>query len=104
MHLLVLTAVQYTHLCIYALNTFHYISFKPCIHVFLHKPEYGYLVDLKAELPDAPLMALTATATPYIKHELQQMLKDPLIVASSINRPNITFPAVDLPKLYKHGM
>jgi len=61
-------------------------------------------VDLKAEFPCVPLMALTATATPDIKRQLQQMLQDPLIEVSNINRPNITFHAVELPKLCKHGM
>jgi len=63
-----------------------------------YRPEYGNLVSLKVEFPDVPLMVLTAN--PYIKQELQQ---DPAMEVFSVNRPNITFHAVDLPKLLKNG-
>jgi len=61
-----------------------------------YRPEYGNLVSLNAELPDVPLMVLTAN--PYIKQEVQQ---NPVMEVFSVNRPNITFHAVDLPKLLK---
>jgi len=81
-------------LCIYAT----YFLKTLILVCLLNRPEYSYLVDLKAEFL---VMALTATATPYIQHK---MLQDPLIEASSINRPNITFHAVKLAKLCKHGV
>ena len=67
------------------------------------RPEYGYLVNLKLQLPHVPVMALTATATSHVKEQLQKMLEDPLIEISNINKPNITFHAMELTKLPKNG-
>lgn len=61
-------------------------------------------MDLKFQLPNVPVMALTATATPLVKEQLQHMLQDPLMEISSINKPNITFHAMELTKLPKHGL
>ena len=61
-------------------------------------------MNVKDHFPAVPIMALTATATPFIKEQLQDMLQDPVLEVSSINKPNVTFHAMELTKLPKNGL
>ena len=61
-------------------------------------------MNVKDHFPAVPIMALTATATPFIKEQLQDMLQDPVLDVSSVNKPNITFHAMELTKLPKNGL
>ena len=53
------------------------------------REHYQKCMELKAILPGVPIIALTATATPMIAHNLKGFLCDPLVLNSTINRPNI---------------
>ncbi len=48
-------------------------------------------------------MALTATATPALQDQLLALLRNPVKEVSSINKPNISFHAMELTELPKHG-
>ena len=54
---------------------------------------YSELEKLKIMFPDVPIMALTATATPDVEGDIKTLLRNPLTVKASINRPNITLNA-----------
>ena len=69
-----------------------------------YRPQYGDLVNMKNQFPAVPVMVLTATATPFIKGQLQKMLQDPVIEVSCVNKPNIAFHAMELTKLPKNGL
>lgn len=54
-------------------------------------------------------MALTATATPAVENDIKKLLRNPLVLRASINRPNITLSAQEVimapagtPKKYCH--
>jgi bloom syndrome protein len=55
------------------------------------RPDYKEMRVLKARFPRVPLMALTATATPRVVHDVQTQLGVPhcLLFKSSFNRPNL---------------
>ena len=63
------------------------------VHLYYHWQEfrssYKDLELLKSEFPTTPIMALTATAPPEVMSSIHKLVRDPLIVKSSINRPNI---------------
>ena len=54
---------------------------------------YSELEKLKIMFPDVPIMAHTATATPDVEGDIKTLLRNPLTVKASINRPNITLNA-----------
>jgi ATP-dependent DNA helicase RecQ len=66
-----------------------------CISEWGHdfRPEYRQLARLREILPDAPFMALTATATERVREDIvkQLHLRDPQIYVASFNRPNLTY-------------
>jgi len=43
-------------------------------------------------------MALTATAPPEVMNNICKLVRDPLIVKGSVNRPNIYLECEELPK------
>ena len=49
--------------------------------------KYGQLVNMK-ELPNVPVIALTATTTPDVMGKLCGMLDNATVVKSSVNRPS----------------
>ena len=53
--------------------------------------KYGQLVNIKKELPNIPIMALTATATPDVLCKLRGMLDNAIISQNSVNRQNIKY-------------
>ena len=67
------------------------------------RPEYGYLIRLASDFPNVPLMVLTATATAVVRGELHQLLRNPQVEVSSVNRPNISLHAYELSGLPRKG-
>jgi ATP-dependent DNA helicase RecQ len=74
-----------------------------CVSEWGHdfRPEYRQLVRLRAALPEAPVMALTATATAAVRADVVSYLglRNPDTFVASFNRPNLTYRVVpkDLP-------
>src|SRR6187551_580789 len=75
-----------------------------CISEWGHdfRPEYRRLREMMDQInPDAPVIALTATATPKVQSDIVQNLglRDPKIFISSFNRPNLYYEII--PKINK---
>ena len=75
-----------------------------CISEWGHdfRPEYRRLREMMIQIsPDAPMIALTATATPKVQSDIIENLnlKDPKIFISSFNRPNLYYEII--PKINK---
>lgn len=66
-----------------------------CISQWGHdfRPEYGQLLQLREALPQAPMMALTATADAATQADIQArlQLREPLVYRGSFDRPNIRY-------------
>jgi ATP-dependent DNA helicase RecQ len=67
-----------------------------CISEWGHdfRPEYRRLREMMIQInPDAPVIALTATATPKVQSDIIKNLdlRDPKIYTSSFNRPNLYY-------------
>ena len=66
-----------------------------CISEWGHdfRPEYRQLASLRAQFPDVPTMALTATATERVRGDIvkQLHLHAPRCYVASFNRPNLTY-------------
>lgn len=71
-----------------------------CISEWGHdfRPEYRQIAQLRALLPEIPLIALTATATDRVRADIVKhlALRDPATFVASFNRPNLTYKV--LPK------
>ncbi|HJT81117.1 MAG TPA: DNA helicase RecQ [Chthoniobacterales bacterium] len=69
-----------------------------CISEWGHdfRPEYRELKKLRTQLPDVPVMALTATATERVRTDILKQLKlrDPRCYVASFNRPNLTYRVI----------
>jgi len=69
-----------------------------CISEWGHdfRPEYRELKKLRDHFLDAPVMALTATATERVRADIvkQLQLRDPRCYVASFNRPNLTYRVV----------
>ncbi|MDR3401342.1 MAG: DNA helicase RecQ [Chthoniobacter sp.] len=69
-----------------------------CISEWGHdfRPEYRQLADLRASLPDVPVMALTATATERVRDDIVEKLhlRSPRCYTASFNRPNLTYRVI----------
>ncbi|MGI8955641.1 MAG: DNA helicase RecQ [Chthoniobacterales bacterium] len=69
-----------------------------CISEWGHdfRPEYRELKRLREFLPNAPIMALTATATERVREDIltQLQLRDPRVYVASFDRPNLTYRVV----------
>lgn len=75
-----------------------------CISEWGHdfRPEYRRLREMMIQInPDAPVVALTATATPKVQSDIIKNLdlREPNIFISSFNRPNLYYEV--LPKIKK---
>jgi ATP-dependent DNA helicase RecQ len=90
------------------LETDLFREFLPALHVSLlavdeahcisqwgydFRPPYLRIADIRAELPDVPVLALTATATPSIREDICLKLKmvSPRIFTQTFLRPNLSF-------------
>ncbi len=66
-----------------------------CISEWGHdfRPEYRRIVELRAHVPNASVLALTATATERVRADIvtHLQLKDPRVYVASFNRPNLTY-------------
>lgn len=66
-----------------------------CVSEWGHdfRPEYRQLFQLKQQLPQVPVMALTATATERVRQDISQQLrlKDPQVFVSGFNRQNLYY-------------
>lgn len=74
--------------------SFFVIDEAHCISQWGHsfRQEYRKLSILKETFPTKPVMALTATATQEVEKDLivQLLMKDPVLVKGSFDRPNLT--------------
>lgn len=77
------------HISFYAVDEAH------CISEWGHdfRPEYRRIRQVTHEIGMRPIMALTATATPKVQHDIQKNLGmlDAEIFKSSFNRPNLYY-------------
>ncbi|KAI0039256.1 hypothetical protein FA95DRAFT_1479310, partial [Auriscalpium vulgare] len=66
------------------------------------RPAWGKISDLRAKFKATPLLALTATAPPRILSALPDVLglKDPVILKTTINRPNQSYVALPIVDSY----
>ena len=66
-----------------------------CISEWGHefRPDYRNLSSLRAEFPDVPVVALTATATERVRKDISDQLglRDPNVFVASFDRPNLTY-------------
>ena len=63
---------------------------------------YRLLEKLKIEFPITPIIALTATAPPDIMESLKMLVREPLVVRGSVNRPNIYLECEEIPTSIKN--
>ena len=84
-----------TRIARYAIDEAH------CVSQWGHdfRPDYLLLRELR-DVVDAPVIALTATATPIVLKEIttQLALADPLQVRTGFDRPNLSFAVFGLRK------
>jgi len=75
--------------------SFYAIDEAHCISEWGHdfRPEYRRIRPIINEIGEAPIMALTATATPKVQHDIQKNLGmiDAQIFRASFNRPNLYY-------------
>ena len=75
--------------------SFYAVDEAHCISEWGHdfRPEYRRIRPIINEIGKAPLIALTATATPKVQHDIQKNLGmvDAQIFKSSFNRPNLYY-------------
>lgn len=66
-----------------------------CVSEWGHdfRPEYRQLSQLRQRFANVPIMALTATATERVRHDIiaQLELSDPFLHSTSFNRPNLYY-------------
>lgn len=66
-----------------------------CISEWGHdfRPEYRRLREIFEQISDVPIIALTATATPKVQHDIQKNLNmlDAIVFKSSFNRDNLYY-------------
>jgi ATP-dependent DNA helicase RecQ len=69
-----------------------------CVSSWGHdfRPDYLRLGEVRGQLGNPPVAALTATASPPVRDEIQQRLrmKDPLVLVHGFDRPNIRLDVV----------
>jgi ATP-dependent DNA helicase RecQ len=95
-----LTHLQECKIALFAIDEAH------CVSQWGHdfRPEYQDLNTLINEFPEAPIIALTATADTPTRHDIleQLSLKDSKLFISGFDRPNIKYTIVDYPNPRQH--
>src|SRR5881396_2933734 len=75
-----------------------------CISEWGHdfRPEYRQLAEVRGLFPNAPMMALTATATDRVRADIVKLLqlREPSCYVASFNRPNLTYRMLAKSKPY----
>ena len=75
--------------------SFYAVDEAHCISEWGHdfRPEYRRIQPIVNEIGKAPIIALTATATPKVQHDIQKNLGmlDATVFKSSFNRPNLYY-------------
>lgn len=75
--------------------SFYAVDEAHCISEWGHdfRPEYRRIRPIVNEIGQAPLIALTATATPKVQHDIQKNMGmlDATVFKSSFNRPNLFY-------------
>jgi ATP-dependent DNA helicase RecQ len=75
--------------------SFYAVDEAHCISEWGHdfRPEYRRIRPIISEIGDAPVIALTATATPKVQHDIQKNLGmlNANVFKSSFNRPNLFY-------------
>ncbi len=75
--------------------SFYAVDEAHCISEWGHdfRPEYRRIKPIVKEIGEAPIIALTATATPKVQHDIQKNLGmlDAQVFKSSFNRPNLYY-------------
>ena len=75
--------------------SFYAVDEAHCISEWGHdfRPEYRRIRAIVTEIADRPIMALTATATPKVQHDIMKNLgmESAAVFQSSFNRPNLLY-------------
>ena len=75
--------------------SFYAVDEAHCISEWGHdfRPEYRRIRAIVSEIADRPIMALTATATPKVQHDIMKNLgmESAAVFQSSFNRPNLLY-------------
>jgi len=84
-----ISALQTREIGLFAVDEAH------CVSEWGHdfRPDYLQLHEVIKQLGGPPVMALTATATPAVAREIGERLglRDPLLIHSGFDRPNLSF-------------
>jgi ATP-dependent DNA helicase RecQ len=81
--------IKQATVCIIAVDESHCIS----QWGYDFRPSYLRIADIRELLPDVPVLALTATATPEVVDDIQKQLhfKEPNLFQKSFHRPNLAY-------------
>ena len=75
--------------------SFYAVDEAHCISEWGHdfRPEYRRIRSIVMEIAERPIMALTATATPKVQHDIMKNLgmESAIVFQSSFNRPNLLY-------------
>ena len=75
--------------------SFYAVDEAHCISEWGHdfRPEYRHIRSIVMEIAERPIMALTATATPKVQHDIMKNLgmESATVFQSSFNRPNLLY-------------
>jgi ATP-dependent DNA helicase RecQ len=96
---LVRTRISYMNVNLFAIDEAHCIS----QWGYDFRPPYLQLASLRELHPDVPFIALTATATQFVRQDIVEKLelKDPAIYVQSFARKNLSYVVFDLEDKYK---
>jgi ATP-dependent DNA helicase RecQ len=86
---LFLNRLQHLNVCLLAVDESHCIS----QWGYDFRPSYLKIADIREYLPDVPVLALTATATPEVVKDIQERLKFPApnVFQKSFERSNLAY-------------
>lgn len=83
------TKIRSMNVCLLAIDESHCIS----QWGYDFRPSYMNIADIRKELPDVPVLALTATATPEVTDDIQNILgfKEKNVFRKSFERKNLSY-------------